>query len=106
MPPITPVFSEISEEALLLHKKILVAAEENLEIKSLYKGCQLIFSPLIHKPKILLLGFNPGGGYFKYQGLIAENFEHMKELRAAGPASAKISRRLKSYYRNLRIIYN
>ncbi len=80
MTPITPVFSEISEEALLLHKRILVAAEENEEIKSLYKGCQLLFSRLIHKPKILLIGFNPGGGYFKHHGSIAENFEPMQAL--------------------------
>jgi len=62
----TSVFSEISEEALFLHKQILIAAEGNAEIKSLYKGCQLLFSPLIQKPKILLIGFNPGGGYFKH----------------------------------------
>ncbi len=80
MTPITPVFSEISEEALLLHKRILVAAEVNVEIKSLYKGCQLLFSPLLHKPKILLIGFNPGGGYFKHHGFIAENFEPLQAL--------------------------
>ncbi len=80
MTPITPVFSEISEGARFLHKQILIAAEENVAIKSLYKGCQLLFSPLIHKPKILLIGFNPGGGYFKHHGFIAENFEPMQAL--------------------------
>ncbi len=75
-----PNYSEISEEALFLHKQILIAAEGNAEIKSLYKGCQLLFSPLIHKPKILLIGFNPGGGYFKHHGFIAENFEPMQAL--------------------------
>jgi len=76
----TSVFSEISEEALFLHIQILIAAEGNAEIKSLYKGCQLLFSPLIQKPKILLIGFNPGGGYFKHHGFIAENFQPMQAL--------------------------
>jgi hypothetical protein len=74
------IFSEISEEAFLFHKQILNAAEENAEIKTLYKGCQLLFSPLIVKPKILLIGFNPGGGYYKHHGFIAENFEPMQGL--------------------------
>jgi len=76
----TSVFSEISEEALFLHKQILIATEGNAEIKSLYKGCQLLFSPLIQKPKILLIGFNPGGGYFKHHDFIAENFQPMQAL--------------------------
>jgi hypothetical protein len=76
----TSIFSGISEKALDLHKQILIAAEGNAEIKSLYKGCQLLFSPLIQKPKILLIGFNPGGGYFKHHGYIAENFEPMQAL--------------------------
>jgi hypothetical protein len=74
------IFSEISEEAFLFHKQILNAAEENAEIKTLYKGCQLLFSPLIVKPKVLLIGFNPGGGYYKHHGFIAENFEPMQGL--------------------------
>ena len=79
MTPTSP-FSEISEEALLLHKQILAEAEANAGIKSLYKGCHLLFSPLIFKPKILLIGFNPGGGYFKHHGFVAENFKPMQAL--------------------------
>ena len=74
------IFSEISEEAFLFHKQILNAAKENAEIKTLYKGCQLLFSPLIHKPKFLLIGFNPGGGYAKWHGKIVEEFGPMQAL--------------------------
>ncbi|MBZ9631625.1 hypothetical protein LB465_12615 [Salegentibacter sp. LM13S] len=73
-------YSEISEGAILLHQQIHAAAEDNPDIKSLYKGCQLLYSPLIQKPKILLIGFNPGGGYFKHHGYIAENFEPMTAM--------------------------
>ncbi|GGW80003.1 hypothetical protein [Salegentibacter mishustinae] len=67
-------YSEISEGALLLHQQIVGLAKENPEIQSLYKGCQLLFSPLLERPKILLIGYNPGGGYFNWHGEIMEEF--------------------------------
>jgi|TARA_R100000501_G_C2615954_1_gene109555 hypothetical protein len=73
-------YSEISEGALLLHQQIVGLAKENPEIQSLYKGCQLLFSPLIQRPKILLIGFNSGGGYFNWHGEIVEEFQPMKAL--------------------------
>jgi len=73
-------FSEISEGAFLLHQQIVGLAKKDPEIQTIYKGCQLLFSPLINKPKILLIGFNPGGGYFKHHGFISENFEPMQGL--------------------------
>jgi hypothetical protein len=74
------IYSEISEGALLLHQQIVGLAKENPEIQSLYKGCQLLFSPLIQQPKILLIGFNPGSGYFNWHGKIVEEFQPMKAL--------------------------
>ncbi|MBO2546024.1 hypothetical protein J0871_16525 [Salegentibacter sp. BDJ18] len=66
-------YSEISEGALLLHQQIVGLAKENPEIQSLYKGCQLLYIPLIQKSNISLIDFNLGGGYFNYQGFIVEN---------------------------------
>lgn len=73
-------YSEISEGAFLLHQQIVGLAKENPEIQSLYKGCQLLFSPLLQRPKILLIGFNPGGGYYNWHGKIVEEFQPMKAL--------------------------
>ena len=73
-------YSEISEEAAILHQQILAVARENPEIKSLYKGCQVLFSPLLPRPQILLIGFNPGGGYFKWHGKIVEEFQPLNAL--------------------------
>lgn len=73
-------FSEISEEASFLHKEILLEADKDLEIRSLYKGCQVLFSPVIIRPKILLIGFNPGGGYYSWHGRIVEEFQPLKAL--------------------------
>ena len=73
-------YSEISEGATIVHQQILAATQENPEIKSLYKGCQLLFSPLLERPKILLVGFNPGGGYYKWHGKIVEEFQPLQKL--------------------------
>lgn len=29
-----------------------------------YKGIQVLFSPLIYKPKVMFIGINPGAGFF------------------------------------------
>lgn len=73
-------YSEISEGATTLHQQILTAGKENPEITTLYKGCQVLFSPLLERPKILLIGFNPGGGYFNWHGKIVEEFQPLNAL--------------------------
>lgn len=73
-------YSEISEGAAIVHHQILTAAKDNPEISSLYKGCQLLFSPLLERPKILLVGFNPGGGYYNWHGRIVEEFQPLQAL--------------------------
>lgn len=73
-------FSEISEGATIVHQQILAAAKDYPEINSLYKGCQLLFSPLLERPKILLIGFNPGGGYYNWHGRIVEEFQPLQKL--------------------------
>jgi hypothetical protein len=67
-------YSEISEGALLLHQKIVGLAKENPEIQSLYKGCQLLFGPILQRPNILLIGFNLETGYNNWHGKIDEDF--------------------------------
>jgi hypothetical protein len=74
------IYSEISKGAMLLHEQILACANVSPEIQSLYKGCQVLFSPLVERPKILLIGFNPGGGYYNWHGRIVEEFEPMEAL--------------------------
>ena len=74
------IFSEISEGAFLLHQQIVGLAKKDTEIQTLYKGCQLLFSPLLQRPKILLIGFNPGGGYYNWHGKIVEEFQPMQAL--------------------------
>lgn len=32
-----------------------------------YKGIQVLFSPLIYKPKVMFIGINPGAGFFNWK---------------------------------------
>jgi hypothetical protein len=73
-------YSEISEGASFVQHHVVEAAKENLEIKILYKGCQLLFSPLMERPKILLVDFIPGSGYYNWHGKIVEEFQSVKAL--------------------------
>ena len=73
-------FTVLTDEVQNYHKLILEAASKDSRVEELYKGCQILFSPLIEKPKYLLIGFNPGGGYYKWHGKIVEHFEPMPAL--------------------------
>lgn len=73
-------YEAIAHEIKSLHQEIKSIGKNNLKIRSLYKGCHILFSPLIYKPHYLLIGFNPGGGYYKHHGKIAENFQSMPKL--------------------------
>jgi len=73
-------FTVLTDEVQNYHKLILEAASKDSRVEELYKGCQILFSPLIKKPKYLLIGFNPGGGYYKWHGKIVEAFGPMQGL--------------------------
>jgi len=73
-------YSAITEEIKKYHSLILKECQNNPRINEIYKGCQILFSPLFEKPEFLLIGFNPGGGYHKWHGKIVEQFEPMPAL--------------------------
>jgi len=72
-------YSAIADEIKYYHDLILKESNKDSRIKELYKGCQILFSPL-RKPEFLLVGFNPGGGYAKWHGKIVQEFEPMQAL--------------------------
>ncbi|WP_034919670.1 hypothetical protein [Gillisia sp. CAL575] len=73
-------YSAITEKIKKYHSLILKECQNNPRINEIYKGCQVLFSPLFEKPEFLLIGFNPGGGYHKWHGKIVEQFDPMPEL--------------------------
>jgi hypothetical protein len=70
----------LEKEVRKLHFQLMECAEKSPEIAQLYKGCQIWYSPILVKPKILLIGFNPGAGYFNWEGKIVEQFEPLTAL--------------------------
>lgn len=69
-------FSALAEEIKSYHSLFLKETEKNPKIKELYKGCQILFSPLIEISKAL----NPAKYYHKLDGKTVEEFEHMLNI--------------------------
>jgi hypothetical protein len=42
--------------------------KQNNVYKKYFRGIQILFTPLVYKPKFMFIGINPGAGYFKYEG--------------------------------------
>lgn len=75
------LYNNLAEEVLENHSKILNEMCTNINIANLYKGTQILFSPLIEKPTILLMGINPGPGYFNQtDGERVAQFKPLNEL--------------------------
>ncbi len=59
--------NEIEEDIESLDKEIKKILDKETKEKKyrLYKGVQTFFSPIVYKPKLMIIGINPGNGYFK-----------------------------------------
>ena len=55
-------------------KEFVTVNSSLLEETGVYRGTQILFSPLMYKPKFLLIGINPGPGYFNNYGNNVEKF--------------------------------
>jgi len=70
-------YIELKNEVIKVHNTIKKIAETNDELKKIFCGTDIMYSPLNCKenPKILLLGYNTGCGYLNENGKIIEDFE-------------------------------
>jgi hypothetical protein len=75
-------YQELANEVKIVHHVIKKLTEKDEELKQMFCGTDIMFSPLDIdskcKNKILLLGFNPGCGYYKEHGKIIEDFDEGK----------------------------
>jgi len=69
------MFNKLENEVKELNNKIISLCNDNGEINKLYKGSQIYYSPIRIKPEIMILGINPGSGYFRINNQIVQNFE-------------------------------
>ena len=63
-------FEELANEV----KEFVTVNAALLEETGVYRGTQILYSPLRYKPKFLLIGINPGPGYFNKYGKNVEKF--------------------------------
>lgn len=66
-------YSELEYEVKKFKERIIrevkISSRTNQkDFESYFKGIQVLFSPLKYKPKIMLIGINPGSGYFDWVG--------------------------------------
>ena len=63
-------FEELANEV----KEFVTVNAALLEETGVYRGTQILFSPLKYKPKFLLMGINPDSSYFNKYGKNVEKF--------------------------------
>jgi hypothetical protein len=85
------MLNKLETEVKELNDKIISLCAKDTELNKLYKGCQIYFTPIRIKPDIMILGINPGAGYFRINnqpvqmfGAPAENekSDYMEEIYA------------------------
>jgi hypothetical protein len=70
------VLQNLQNEVTEINNRILLLCEKDDELKAIYKGCQIYLSPLVENPDLMLIGINPGAGYYKnHNNQIVQNFE-------------------------------
>jgi uracil-DNA glycosylase len=78
------MLTTLQNEVKAINDKIIALCEQNPELKALYKGCQIYFSPLVKNPDLMLIGINPGSGYFKNNGKPVQKFEPVDNYNEGG----------------------
>lgn len=63
------LYQNLVEQVKTLNESFINEIEKNPngELKKVYKGCQILFSPLIFKPKFMFMGINPGAGFYNHK---------------------------------------
>lgn len=51
------------------------------QLKKYFKGIQVFFSPLLHKPKLMFIGINPGAGFFNNEGRQENNVKRLSPMK-------------------------
>ena len=74
-------YSKLSSDVKKLHQEITKKAVGCEYLTRIYKGSIILFSPLIQKPDIMLLGINSGDGYFDECGENIESFHPHSKLQ-------------------------
>ena len=69
------LFESLKNEVILYDKYINSLVSTYTRINDVYKGCQILYSPLHINPEILFIGINPGSGYYKSYGYPVKKYD-------------------------------
>lgn len=58
------IITELTEEAKSIDSKLTALYEKDEEIRNLFRGTSLWYSPIVENPDVMFLGINPGAGFF------------------------------------------
>ena len=64
---------KVSYEVKIFHEKLIKLKSNNQELERLFYGTQVFYSP-VKKSNLLILGFNPGPGYYNKEKKLVEKF--------------------------------
>ncbi|HOP05467.1 MAG TPA: hypothetical protein PL017_14075 [Tenuifilaceae bacterium] len=78
-------YNKLKEEVDSSIQEIESDEDAMKRIEKYYRGVQILFSNLTHRPKIMLIGINPGEGYYKQQGKRVRKLDIQEKLEYAYP---------------------
>ena len=58
------IITELTEEAKSIDSKLTALYEKDEEIRTLFRGTSLWYSPIVENPDVMFLGINPGAGFY------------------------------------------
>ena len=58
------IIAELTEEAKSIDSKLTALYEKDEEIRNLFRGTSLWYSPIVENPDVMFLGINPGAGFY------------------------------------------
>jgi hypothetical protein len=74
----------LQNEVKEINDKIITLCKENKELDILYKGCQIYYSPFVKNPDLMIIGINPGDGYYRQHNKIVQKFEPVSDYEDLG----------------------
>lgn len=83
-------YNDIKQEVEVFYKKFENDSSTKTvgkSFKNYFRGIQILFTPLVYKPKFMFIGINPGAGYFNYEGnstKYVKRFSPMKNTEYIG----------------------
>ena len=80
------IIAELTEEAKSIDSKLTALFETDEEIRNVFRGTSLWYSPIVEKPEVMFLGINPGAGFYNNNNhQLCHFFEPLKIMEYTDP---------------------